>query len=103
VWVARLRKHGFAAQGRVPVGELMVEEYVKAGGLSVTQHVDGVGEPTAPGLPVRLSRTPMRLGDPPHKPGSDAAAILEQVGLKAELPKLENAWVLQVNDLSAAW
>ena len=87
----------------MPVGELMVDDYVKARGLSVTQHVDGVGETTAPGLAVRLSLTPMRLGDPPHKPGSDAAAILEQVGLKAELPVLENAWVLQVNDLPAAW
>ena len=45
----------------------------------------------------------MRLGDPPRRPGSDAAAILEQVGLTEELPKLENAWVLQVNDLPAAW
>ncbi|TMF00394.1 MAG: hypothetical protein E6I52_13685 [Chloroflexi bacterium] len=87
----------------MPVGELMVDDYVKARGLSVTQHVDGVGDTTAPGLPVRLSRTPMRLGDPPRRPGSDAAAILEQVGLKEELPKLENAWVLQVNDLPAAW
>jgi crotonobetainyl-CoA:carnitine CoA-transferase CaiB-like acyl-CoA transferase len=103
VWVARLRKHGMAAQVRVPVGELMVDAYVKARGLSVTQHVDGVGETTAPGLPVRLSRTPMRLGDPPRQPGSDAAAILEQVGLQAELPRLESAWVLQVYDLPAAW
>ena len=102
-WVERLRKHGIAAQVRVPVGELMVDDYVKARGLSVTQHVDGVGDTTAPGLPVRLSRTPMRLGDPPRRPGSDAAAILEQVGLTEELPKLENAWVLQVNDLPAAW
>ena len=34
---------------------------------------------------------------------SDAAAILEQVGLQAELPRLESAWVLQVYDLPAAW
>jgi len=81
----------------------MVDDYVKARGLSVTQHVDGAGETTAPGLPVRLSRTPMRLGDPPRRPGSDAAALLEHIGLQAELPKLENAWVLQVNDLPAAW
>jgi crotonobetainyl-CoA:carnitine CoA-transferase CaiB-like acyl-CoA transferase len=102
-WVERLRKHGCAAQVRVPVTELMVDADVKARGLSVTQHVDGVGNTTAPGLPVRLSRTPMRLGDPPHRPGSDAAALLEHVGMKDELPKLEKAWVLQVNELPAAW
>ena len=63
----------------------------------------GVGDTTAPGLPVRLSRTPMRLGDPPRRPGSDAPAILKEVGLEAELSKLENSWVLQVKDLPAAW
>src|SRR5207302_10847511 len=102
-WVERLRKQGIAAQVRVPVSELMLADDVKARALSVNQYVDGVGDTTAPGLPVRLSRTPMRLGDPPRRPGADAAAILEQVGLTEELPKLENAWVLQVNDLPAAW
>jgi crotonobetainyl-CoA:carnitine CoA-transferase CaiB-like acyl-CoA transferase len=103
VWVERLRKAGIAAQVRVPVAELMVDPYVRSRGLSVAQDVDGVGETTAPGLPVRLSRTPMRLGEPPHRPGADALRILEEIGLAEELPKLEKAWVLQVNDLPAAW
>lgn len=103
VWVARLCKQGIAAQMRVPVAELMKDPYVSKRGLSVTQHIQDVGDTTAPGLPVRLSRTPMRLGDPPHRPGSDAASILEQIGLADELPKLEQAWVLQVNDLPPAW
>jgi crotonobetainyl-CoA:carnitine CoA-transferase CaiB-like acyl-CoA transferase len=103
VWVERLRKAGIAAQVRVPVAELMTDPYVRSRGLSVAQQVDGVGETTAPGLPVRLSRTPMRLGEPPHRPGSDAPRILEEIGLMEELPKLEKAWVLQVNDLPAAW
>jgi crotonobetainyl-CoA:carnitine CoA-transferase CaiB-like acyl-CoA transferase len=103
VWVSRLRAQGIAAQARVPVAKLMVDDYVRRRGLSVTQDVEGVGETTAPGLPVRLSLTPMRVGDPPHQPGSDAAAILGEVGLGDELPKLEKAWVLQVNDLPPAW
>jgi crotonobetainyl-CoA:carnitine CoA-transferase CaiB-like acyl-CoA transferase len=81
----------------------MQERYVRERGLSVTQMVEGVGETTAPGLPVKLSRTPMRVGEPPRRPGSDAAAILEEIGLRDELEKLEKAWVLQVNDLPPAW
>jgi crotonobetainyl-CoA:carnitine CoA-transferase CaiB-like acyl-CoA transferase len=103
VWVARLRACNVAAQVRVPVAELMQDAYVQRRGLSVMQEIDGVGETTAPGLPVKLSRTPMRLGDAPHRPGSDAATILEQVGLVDELTRLEQAWVLQVHDLSPAW
>jgi crotonobetainyl-CoA:carnitine CoA-transferase CaiB-like acyl-CoA transferase len=102
-WVQRLREHGLAAQVRVPVADLMRDDYVRSRGLSVTQEVDGVGTTTAPGLPVRFSRTPMRLGDPPRKPGSDAAAILEELGMPDALAKLERAWVLQVNDLASAW
>jgi crotonobetainyl-CoA:carnitine CoA-transferase CaiB-like acyl-CoA transferase len=102
-WVHRLRERGLSAQVRVPVAELMQDEYVRRRGLSISQEVDGVGQTTAPGLPVRLSRTPMRVGDPPRKPGSDAEALLNQVGMPDALAKLEHAWVLQVNDLPSAW
>jgi crotonobetainyl-CoA:carnitine CoA-transferase CaiB-like acyl-CoA transferase len=88
---------------RVPVAELMTDAYVRQRGLSVTQIVEGVGETTAPGVPVRLSRTPMRVGEPPHRPGSDAPSILGELGMADELSKLEQAWVLQVNDLPPAW
>ena len=103
VWVQRLQQHGIPAQMRVPVDELMVDPYVVKRGLSVSQQVEGVGETTAPGLPVRLSRTPMRLGVVTGRPGSDAPDILTELGLQEELPKLEKAWVLQVNDLPSAW
>jgi crotonobetainyl-CoA:carnitine CoA-transferase CaiB-like acyl-CoA transferase len=103
VWVQRLQQHGIPAQMRMPVAELMVDPYVIRRGLSVCQQVDGVGETTAPGLPVRLSRTPMRLGAVTGRPGSDAADILTELGLQEELSKLEKAWVLQVNDLPSAW
>jgi crotonobetainyl-CoA:carnitine CoA-transferase CaiB-like acyl-CoA transferase len=103
VWVERLQQHGIPAQMRVPVAELMVDPYVVRRGLSVSQAVDGVGETTAPGLPVRLSHTPMRLGAVTGQPGSDAADILAELGLQEELPKLERAWVLQANDLPSAW
>jgi len=102
-WVKRLTKAGIAAQAVVPVKELMTDPYVRQRGLSVSQNVESVGETTAPGLSVRLSRTPMRLGEPPHRPGSDAPAILTRIGLADDLSKLEQQWLLQVNDLPAAW
>jgi formyl-CoA transferase/CoA:oxalate CoA-transferase len=102
VWVERLRGAGLSAQAQVPVAELMPDPYVRKRGLSVSQDVEGVGETTAPGLSVRLSRTPMRLGEA-HRPGSDAEAILGEIGMADQLPKLERAWVLQVNDLPPAW
>jgi crotonobetainyl-CoA:carnitine CoA-transferase CaiB-like acyl-CoA transferase len=103
LWVKRLRERGLAAQRRIAVAELMQDDYVRRRGLSVTQEVDGVGPTTAPGLPVRLSRTPMRLGDPPHQPGSDAAAILQELDMQDAMAKLHRAWVLQVDDLPPAW
>ncbi|MBV8083662.1 MAG: CoA transferase [Chloroflexi bacterium] len=102
-WVRRLRQAGVPAQERVPVDELMADPYVRERGLAVHQQIEGMGDTTAPGLPVRLSRTPMRVGDTPRRPGSDAPAILKELGLEAELPRLEKAWVLQVNDLPPAW
>jgi crotonobetainyl-CoA:carnitine CoA-transferase CaiB-like acyl-CoA transferase len=101
-WVQRLRDADIAAHEIVPVAELMQDEYVKKAGLSVSQTVAGVGETTAPGLSVRFSRTPMRMGEI-HQPGSDAPAILERIGLADQLEKLERAWVLQAHDLPPAW
>jgi crotonobetainyl-CoA:carnitine CoA-transferase CaiB-like acyl-CoA transferase len=101
-WVQRLCDAGIAAQAVAPVAELMQDENVKRRGLSVSRDVEGAGETTAPGLSVHFSRTPMRLGEP-HRPGSDAAAILQRIGMGDRLAKLEQAWVLQVNDLPPAW
>ena len=101
-WVRRIRDAGLSAQPVVPVKDLMTDPHVVARGLSVSQHVEGVGETTAPGLSVRLSRTPMRLGEP-RRPGVDAEAILTELGMPEQLEKLEKAWVLQVHDLPKAW
>jgi hypothetical protein len=102
LWVWRFRQAGLSAQAVVHVKDLMVDPYVRQRGLSVSQQVDGVGETTAPGPSVRLSRTPMRIGEP-RQPGGDATAILSELGMADELERLERAWVLQVHDLPAAW
>lgn len=101
-WVRRIRDAGLSAHAVVHVKDLMVDPSVVARGLSVSQHIEGVGDTTAPGLSVHLSRTPMRLGEP-RRPGCDAEAILTELGMPDQLEKLENAWALQVHDLPKAW
>jgi crotonobetainyl-CoA:carnitine CoA-transferase CaiB-like acyl-CoA transferase len=103
VWVDRLRQAGVSAHAVVPVAELMVDPWARSQGLSVTQTVEDVGEVTMPGLSVRLSATPMRLGGSLHRPGSDAEAILKGLGMAEALPALARAWVLQPSDLPLAW
>jgi len=103
VWVDRLRQAGVSAHAVVLVAELMADPWVRSQGLSITQTVEDVGDVTMPGLSVRLSDTPMRLGGPPHRPGSDAEAILRELGMVEVLPALARAWVLQTSDLPLAW
>ena len=81
VWGDRLRLAGVSAHAVVPVAELMVDPWIRSHGLSVTQTVEDVVDVTMPGLSVRLSDTPMRLGGPPHQPGSDAEAMLQELGI----------------------
>ena len=102
-WVDCLLRAGISAQAVVPVAELMADAGVRARGLSVSQEVEGAGACTMPGLSVHLSSTPMRLGDPPRRPGSDAGAILRALGMEAELPSLEKAWAIRASDLPPAW
>jgi crotonobetainyl-CoA:carnitine CoA-transferase CaiB-like acyl-CoA transferase len=103
VWVDRLQQAGVSAHAVVPVAELMADPWVRSQGLSVTQIVEDVGEVTMPGPSVRLSDTPMRLGGPPHRPGSDAEVILQELAMVEALPALTRAWVLQTSDLPSAW
>jgi len=92
-----------AAHEKVAVAELMADPLVRERGFSVTQHVEEAGDATMPGLSVYLSRTPMRLGDRCHRPGSDGPALLEELGLADKLEALEHSWVLQTSNLPPAW
>jgi hypothetical protein len=57
-----------------------------------------------PGLSVHMSRTPMRVGERCHIPGSDGPSILEELGLADKLESLERGWMLQTKDLgTSAW
>jgi crotonobetainyl-CoA:carnitine CoA-transferase CaiB-like acyl-CoA transferase len=101
--VTRLTDAGVAAHVVVPVAELMIDDRVRARGLSVTQQVDGVGSCTMPGVSPRLSDTPALVGRPPGRPGEDATEVLASVGLADRLEALERGWVIRATDLPAAW
>ena len=101
--VGQLVATGIAAHIVVPVAELMTDELVRARGLSVTQQVVGAGDCTMPGVSVRLSGTPARVGRAPGRPGADAAEVLASAGLADRLGALERGWVVRATDLPAAW
>jgi crotonobetainyl-CoA:carnitine CoA-transferase CaiB-like acyl-CoA transferase len=88
VWVERLRAVGIGAHRLVSVEELMDDAWVREHGLSLMQHVEGVGAMTMPGVAARLSLTPLRVGAPVRPPGADAPAVLARIGLADELDQL---------------
>jgi crotonobetainyl-CoA:carnitine CoA-transferase CaiB-like acyl-CoA transferase len=101
--VDRLTAADIAAHVVVPVADLMTDALVRSRGLSVTQQVVGAGSCTMPGVSVRLSGTPARVGRPPGRPGDDAEAVLAAVGMADRLDALERAWVVRATDLPPAW
>lgn len=103
VWVDRLRNAGISAHAVVELPDLMRDRWVREHGLSVTQCSEEVGDVTYPGLSVRMSETPMRLGEPARQPGADAESVLCEIGLEETIPTLERQWVLQTTNLPSAW
>lgn len=102
-WVAQLTGAGIAAHEVVPTAELMLDPYVIAQGLSIRQLSDEAGSVVLPGNPLRLSRSPMRVGRAAPRPGSDGPSILSEIGLEHRIDELERKWVLQLHDLPAGW
>ena len=102
-WVERLGAAGISAHVVVKLPDLMLDPWVREHGLSVTQQAEDVGDVTYPGPSPRLSETPVRLGAPARKPGSDAQSVLAEVGLADEIPALEKQWVLQATNLPPGW
>jgi crotonobetainyl-CoA:carnitine CoA-transferase CaiB-like acyl-CoA transferase len=102
-WVETLRGAGVSAHAVAQLPDLMRDSWVRAHGLSVTQCSEEVGDVTYPGLSVRMSDTPLRLGAAARKPGADAESVLAEVGLAEAIPRLEEKWVLQTHNLPSAW
>lgn len=101
--ISRLVEAGVAAHLAVNMDELMTDPDVVRRGLSISQDIPGVGTCIMPGLSQHLSDTPMRIPGPPHQPGSDAAAVLDSIGMGDKLEALERRWVVQTHDLGATW
>ncbi len=101
-WVARLIKAGIGAHRFISdLEELMHDPWVTAHELSLTREHDEIGLVTTCGPVPRLSRTPIRVGRPAPKPGSDAREILAEIGLADGLEALIEAGVVRVDGVAA--
>jgi len=72
-------------------------------GLSLIQQSAEFGPVVMPGLTVRLSESPLVLGRAAGRAGSDARAVLAEVGLADRVSELSRSWVLRTEDLPRAW
>jgi crotonobetainyl-CoA:carnitine CoA-transferase CaiB-like acyl-CoA transferase len=96
VWVTRLRGAGVGAHRLVTTEELMEDPWARQHGLSLTQTIPGLGSMRMPGVAVRMSRTPLRVGAPVNPVGSDGPEVLRQIGLDAEVDGLLASGALRV-------
>lgn len=101
-WVDGLVTAGIGAHRVVPsLVELMTDPISVSRGLAVTRDHEGFGPitTTAPGM--RLSATPVTVGRPAAKPGSDAASVLAEIGMAGELERLVRERVIAVDGVKA--
>jgi crotonobetainyl-CoA:carnitine CoA-transferase CaiB-like acyl-CoA transferase len=101
-WVDALTKAGIGAHRVVPsLVELMTDPLVQARGLAITRDHEGFGPITTTAPGIKLSRTPVNVGRPAPKPGSDAASVLAEIGLGSELARLIREGVIAVDGVKA--
>ena len=80
---------------------LMDDPWAQSHGLSITRDHDGQGPVTTIGPSPRLSRTPTVPGRPAPIPGADAASILGDIGMRADLDRLVAAGVIVTEGVPA--
>ena len=101
-WVSALTRAGVGAHRIVADAyELMLDPWVRAHGLSITREHDEIGMVTTTGPAIRLSRTPVVPGKPASKPGSDAAGILGEIGMRDEMKHLIEQGIIKVDGIKA--
>jgi crotonobetainyl-CoA:carnitine CoA-transferase CaiB-like acyl-CoA transferase len=101
-WVDTLNRSGIGAHRVVQdLVELMTDPLVVARGLAVTRDHEGFGPITTTAPGVRLSRTPMTVGRPAPRPGSDAASVLAEIGMGGELERLIRSRAVAVDGVKA--
>jgi crotonobetainyl-CoA:carnitine CoA-transferase CaiB-like acyl-CoA transferase len=101
-WVTQCTAAGIGAHRcLLDLPELMQDPWVVAHDLSATREHDEIGLVTTCGPAPRLSATPLRIGRPAPKPGSDAADILAEIGLEHRLDDLIASGVIRVDGVAA--
>jgi crotonobetainyl-CoA:carnitine CoA-transferase CaiB-like acyl-CoA transferase len=83
VWVSRLRAADIGAHRIVRIEELMEDAWVRRHGLSLNQDIPGLGTMRMPGVAVRMSRTPPRVGAPVRPVGADTEEVLAELAVTA--------------------
>jgi len=101
-WVEALTQAGIGAHRVAPdLVDLMTDPLVQARGLAITRDHEGFGPITTTAPGVRMSRTPVTVGRPAPKPGSDAASVLAEIGMAGELGRLVREGVIAVDGVKA--
>ena len=90
-----LQQAGVGAHEVLTTEQVMTSEPARKLGLSLTQRSEEFGPVVMPGLTVRLSESPLVLGRPAGRAGSDAESILAEVGLAGRMAELSRFWVLR--------
>ena len=101
-WVTDLTSAGIPAHRVVTdMVALFQSPLVKARGLTVTREHDEIGPVTTTAPGPRLSRTPVIVGRPAPKPGSDAASVLADIDMEKELDRLVRERVIVLDGIAA--
>jgi crotonobetainyl-CoA:carnitine CoA-transferase CaiB-like acyl-CoA transferase len=79
----------------------MTDPLVRSRGLAITRDHEGFGPITTTAPGVKLSRTPVTVGRPAARPGSDAASVLAEIGLGGELDRLIREGVIAMDGVKA--
>ncbi len=101
-WVARCTAAGVGAHRCIlELSGLLQDAYVMEHGLTATREHDEIGLVTTCGPAPRLSRTPVDIGRPAAKPGSDAFEVLDEIGLGDRLDALVDSGIVRVEGVAA--
>ena len=88
-WIHLLSKSGIASHQVIfNPQELLTDKWVIEHGLSVTRLHDDLGRITTTGPAPRLSLSPVDVGRPAPRPGSDAKEILSEIGMETIFDQL---------------
>ena len=83
--------------------ELVADPMVQAQKLVVTREHDLSGHVRIAASGLSMSRTPLQVGRPAPKPGSDAPGILAEIGLAQELPRLIREKIVVMDGITGDW